>query len=298
VKVDYITRETANNLRRNITLTISAIMTVAVSLALFGSTLLLRQGVDNVSARWRDGVEVIAFLREDITEEQHQAIQEFLDDSPEIEKPWRYVDLEDSRSEALRLFARNEAMVAKIEGGTRIPDSYRLKPASGDINLMDAIGGQLSQQPGVLQVRDAEDSVETIRGVSRFMQLGMLVVGLGLLVAALLLILNAIRMAMFARRREIEVMKLVGATNWFIRVPFMLEGIVQGLIGAGFALFAVFAVDRFMQAAAENEDYRAIMEGFVATSGELYLTAIVVVLLGVVIGAAGSGWALSRFLKV
>ena len=59
MKVDYVTRETANNLRRNITLTISAIMTVAVSLALFGSTLLLRQGVDNVSARWRDGVEVI-----------------------------------------------------------------------------------------------------------------------------------------------------------------------------------------------------------------------------------------------
>jgi cell division transport system permease protein len=298
VKVDYITRETANNLRRNITLTISAIMTVAVSLALFGSTLLLRQGVDNVSARWRDGVEVIAFLREDITEEQHEAIRAFLDDSPEIGDDWRYVDLDESRTEALRLFARNEAMTAKIEAGTRIPDSYRLKPVSGDIDLMQAIGGQLAQQPGVLAVRDAEDSVETIKGVSRFMQLGMLVVGLGLLVAALLLILNAIRMAMFARRREIEVMKLVGATNWFIRVPFMLEGIIQGLIGASIALVAVFAVDRFMQAAAENEDYRAIMEGFVATSSELWLTAVVVIVLGGVIGAAGSGWALSRFLKV
>jgi cell division transport system permease protein len=298
VKVDYVTRETANNLRRNITLTISAIMTVAVSLALFGSTLLLRQGVDNVSARWRDGVEVIAFLRPDITEEQHEAIRAFIDDSPEIGDDWRYVDLDESRAEALRLFARNEAMTAKIEGGTRIPDSYRLKPASGDIDLMGAIGDQLAQQPGVLMVRDAEDSVETIRGVSRFMQLGMLIIGLGLLVAALLLILNAIRMAMFARRREIEVMKLVGATNWFIRVPFMMEGIIQGLIGAVLALGAVVGIDRFMQSAAKNPDYENILGGFVATSSELWLTSAVVIVLGVVIGAAGSGWALSRFLKV
>ena len=93
-------------------------------------------------------------------------------------------------------------------------------------------------------------------------------------------------------------MKLVGATNWFIRVPFMLEGIVQGLVGALMALGAVFALDRFMQAAAEKEEYRAIMEGFVASSTELWLTVGVVMLLGGVIGAAGSGWALSRFLKV
>ena len=126
----------------------------------------------------------------------------------------------------------------------------------------------------------------------------MLIVGVGLLIAALLLILNAIRMAMFARRREIEVMKLVGATNWFIRVPFMLEGIIQGLVGSVFALGAVFALDRFMQAAAENDDYRAIMEGFVATSTELWTTAGVVLALGIVIGAAGSGWAISRFLRV
>ena len=124
----------------------------------------------------------------------------------------------------------------------------------------------------VIGMADVSESIKTVTGVSEFAQRAMLVVGLGLLVAALLLILNAIRMAMFARRREIEVMKLVGATNWFIRVPFMLEGIVQGIVGAGLALVAVFALDRFMQSAAENEDYKAIMEGFVATSGELMWT--------------------------
>ena len=298
MKFDYVARETFANLRRNITLTIAAIVTVAVSLALFGSTILLGQGVDNVSARWKDGIEVIAFLKQDITDEQHTAIESFLDDQPEISR-WKYVDLDASREEALRIFERNELMYQKVESGsTRVPDSYRLTPRSGDVNLMESLGEQLAAQPGVLNVTDVSDSVKTVTGVSNFARRAMLVVGVGLLAAALLLILNAIRMAMFARRREIEVMKLVGATNWFIRVPFMLEGIIQGIIGAGFAVGAVFALDRFMQAASENDDYRAIMEGFVATSTELWTTAGVVLALGIVIGAAGSGWAISRFLRV
>jgi cell division transport system permease protein len=299
VKLDYVVRETATNLRRNITLSIAAIMTVAVSLALFGSTLLVRQGVDNVSVRWRDGIELIAFLKSDINEEQRAAIETMLDDNmPATIDSWRHVDLEESKAEALRLFERSEGMRAQIENGLAVPESYRLRPASGDVDLMASLGEELAAQPGVLTVRDVSDSVKTVKGVSRFFQVAMLVVVVVLAPAALLLILNAIRMAMFARRREVEVMKLVGATNWFIRVPFMLEGIIQGLIGAGIALVAVFTLDRAMQAAAENQEYRALMEGFVANSTELWFTAALVVVLGVVIGAAGSGWALSRFLRV
>lgn len=298
MKFDYFLRETFNNLRRNVTLTIAAIVAVAVSLALFGSTLLLGQGVDNVSARWQDGIEVIAFLKADITEEQRDAIQASIEDNPEV-GDFDYVDREQSHAEAMRLFERNEAMRTKLEASPElVPDSFRMRPASSDINLMNSLGEQLAAEPGVLQVTDVTDSIKTVKGVSSFAGFGMTVIGVVLLIAALLLILNTIRMAMFARRHEIEVMKLVGATNWFIRVPFMLEGIIQGLIGAGFALGAVFALDRGMQSAAENEDYRAILQGFVATSGELRNTALLVVVLGIVIGAAGSGWALSRFLKV
>jgi cell division transport system permease protein len=297
VNVGYFVRETVNNLRRNVTLTIAAIVTVGVSLALFGSTLLVGQGVDNVRQRWNDGIEVIAFLKSDVTPEQREAIEEFIEESPDIGR-WEYKDLDESREEALRLFERNEAMTAKIEGGTRIPDSYRLSPEAKDIDLMRSLGEQLRALPGVHLVTDESESVKTITAVSGFAQTAMLIVGVGLLVAALLLILNAIRMAMFARRREIEVMKLVGATNWFIRVPFMLEGIVQGLIGAVFALGALTALDRAMTNAASNQDYETIMEGFVASAAEFRLTAVVVVLLGITIGSAGSAWALSRFLRV
>jgi cell division transport system permease protein len=298
MKLDYILRETAINLRRNVTLTFAAIVTVAVSLALFGSTLLLREAVENQSARWQEGIELIVFLQRDITEEQQAALEEVIGSNPEV-SDYRYVDVAESHSEAIRLFSRNAAMMERLEADPEmVPPSFRLVPDSKQDAAIDSLRGQFEGQPGVRTVVGQSDSVKTVRGVSEFSQRAMLVIAVGLLVAALLLILNAIRMAMFARRREIEVMKLVGATNWFIRVPFMLEGIVQGLVGALLALGAVWALDNAMDAASQNDDYRAMMENFVASQTEFTITAIIVLVLGIVIGAAGSGWALSRFLKV
>jgi cell division transport system permease protein len=298
LKLDYVVRETGSNLRRNITLSLAAIVTVGVSLALFGSALLLQQGVENVSGRWEEGIEVIVFLQREITDDQRDALQQVIDENPEVDRS-RYVGVEESRNEALRLFERNDAMLRKIrENETWVPPSYRIVPASTDIDAIRSLQQQLASEPGVFDVRTSLDAVQTVTDVARFANRAILIVAVGLLVAALMLILNAIRMAMFARRREIEVMKLVGATNWFIRVPFMLEGVVQGIVGSVFALFGLLTLDRFMERVATNEEYRLILGGFVASQSELTLTMIIVIVLGVVIGAAGSGWALSRFLKV
>jgi cell division transport system permease protein len=115
-------------------------------------------------------------------------------------------------------------------------------------------------------------------------------------VAALVLIVNTIRMAMFARRREIEVMKLVGATNWFIRVPFMCEGLVQGLLGAGLGIGGVYGlnwvIDRFLS------DSFELFEKMVVQSGDLLLTSVLLVVAGALVGVAGSAVAVTRFLDV
>jgi cell division transport system permease protein len=298
VKFDYILRETAINLRRNITLTLAAIVTVGVSLALFGSTLLLRQGVENQSARWQDGVQVLVFLQRNITDEQRTALEASISKNPEVDS-FRYVDVEESNQEARRLFRGNAAMLQRLEADPEmVPPSYRLVPQTTETGTVESLRRQYEGQPGVQAATGETEGVKTVRGVSHFGQLGMLVAAVILLVAALMLILNAIRMATFARRREIEVMKLVGATNWFIRVPFMLEGIIQGLVGGLLAFAAVWGLDRWMQSAARNPNYDDILGGFVASTGEFIWTSGVVVALGIGIGAAGSGWALSRFLKV
>jgi len=117
-------------------------------------------------------------------------------------------------------------------------------------------------------------------------------------VAALMLILNAIRVAMFARRREIEVMKLVGATNWFIRVPFIVEGIIQTLLGAVIAVASMtFVIRPFIDELSEDK-VLPIFQGFEVTDANLLFTNLLVVAVAVVIGAIGSAVAVSRFLDV
>jgi cell division transport system permease protein len=119
-----------------------------------------------------------------------------------------------------------------------------------------------------------------------------------LLAAALMLILNTIRVAMFARRREIEVMKLVGATNWFIRIPFIVEGIIQTLLGAGVAVgFMTFLIRPFIDELSQDK-VLPIFQGFTITDSNLLFTNVLVIGVAALIGAIGSAVAVSRFLDV
>jgi len=128
------------------------------------------------------------------------------------------------------------------------------------------------------------------------MQIILLIIAVVLLVSSLVLILNAIRMAIFARRREISVMKLVGATNWFIRVPFMLEGLIQGLLGALVAVVVVLLSNIGVNYLVVH--YVKVLSSSVLPAHDLLMTELLVVLIGVVIGVAGSSVAIRRFLDV
>ena len=130
--------------------------------------------------------------------------------------------------------------------------------------------------------------------VLKWVCLGIAVV---LIVSAAVLILNSIRMAIFARRREVSVMKLVGATNWFIRVPFMSEGLIQGLLGSGLAARVVYALYLVINHYGSG-DTSNVLTAMHMTGGEVILTNVVVVFVGVVIGSVGSAIAIRRFLDV
>jgi cell division transport system permease protein len=296
LKIDYVVRETSTNLRRNITLTIATIVAIGVSLSLLGSALLMREGVQNLSTRWEEGVAVIVFLNRDIGDQERAALEETLNRDPQVRRV-EYFDREASNEEYRRLFRRNQSMLDRLQDRPDLlPTSFRVTPSTTDAEQIQRMTERFTGETGVLTATSAIEGVRTIRRVTNFAQNGILVVALILLVAALLLILNTIRMAMFARRREIEVMKLVGATNWFIRIPFMFEGVVQGVVGSSFALATVFFLDKFMEEV--GSDMNNILFGFVASSGEAVFVMVMMVVLGMVIGAVGSGWAVSRFLRV
>ena len=295
LKLDYMVRETGTNLFRNFSLTIASILTVAVSLSLVGGAFLLRSAVDNATQQWEGGIEFIVFMQPDAPQDQTDAVERQLEDSTQVER-WEYFDQDKTFNEFQDLFQNTPQIVESVTPDI-LPPSFRVVPVDKSAETIEGLREVFSSQPGVREVVAAFDSIRTIRNLSNLIGVGLFVVATFLLVAAALLILNSIRMAMFARRREIEVMKLVGASNWFIRVPFMLEGVVQGLIGSGFAIGVVFAVQRVFDNIASDQRF-SLFAGLLVDNQQVTFTALLVMVAGVLIGALGSAFAVSRFLDV
>ena len=291
ISVDYVLRETATNLRRNLLMTTAAILTVAVSLSLVGGALLLKQGVSKATIQWRGGVELNIFLNPDVAQSQRDGIQAELEAMPEVKRV-SFVNQEDAYQEFKTMFANSPDMVESVTAKD-LPPSFRVVPRQPE--LVESIGSRFTKREGVKEVVYAKETVETLIKVTTFLQRLIFAVAAVLLLSASLLILNTIRMAIFARRREVAVMKLVGATNWFIRVPFMLEGMVQGIAGAA-AAFIVLAISRgLIEKAVEGNQ---LIEQFVVSSRDVFGTGVFILFMGAVVGAVGSAIAVSRFLDV
>jgi len=297
IKVDYATRETFSNLRRNLLLTTASMLTVAVSLSMVGVALLLRYGVDNATQRWKNGVEFEIFLSTDppITPAQQENIERQLLDHPDVaDDGVRFVSQAEQYELFQRFFADQPEYLQNVTAED-LPASYRVRPVVDDAEVIRALAESFETQPGVKQVELAADTVDTVLRVSGILQWAMIVVALVLLFAAILLIFNTIRMGIFARRREIEVMKLVGATNWFIRVPFMLEGLVQGVLGAAASFAIVVALRNLTEDRISQVD---LFKGFQILGGQVSSTGVLLMLIGAGIGAIGAGVAVTRFLDV
>jgi len=177
-----------------------------------------------------------------------------------------------------------------------IPPNFKVVPKTDDSNIISAVGNQLLTKPGVIEVRFARDYVDRLQALSRMVGLVSIAMFVVLLFTAVVLIWNTIRTAMFARRREIEVMKLVGATNWFIRIPFMFEGLLHGLAGGLLAVAGLFGVNYLWKdrVIPKIPDLAALQ----VSSSQFNLVVILVLVVGMLVGAIGSAVAASRFLDV
>ena len=294
LKLDYVSRETLINLRRNLLLTTASMLTVAVSLSMVGVAFLLHYGVDSATQRWKNGIEFEVFINLDATPGQKAQIERQLTNNPDV-KTVRFVGRKE-QDQLFRQFFHDQPEYLDNVRADDLPESYRVAPRVNDATVIKAMADRIAKEPGVKQVAFAGDEVARALHTSSAMQRLMVVVALVLFLASSLLIFNTIRMAIFSRRREIEVMKLVGATNWFIRVPFMAEGLAQGVLGASAAFVALFflksplshwIVDSFPQ-----------FNGFYVQGGDVLTTGIIISLVGAGIGAASAGFAVTRFLDV
>ena len=297
-RLNYTLRETWASFRRNMTLTVAAIITSAVSLLIFGLTLLMQEGFDNIVAQWADDVEMVIYVNPGATPEQLTVIQTQLDQLPQQIDQWTYCPTDCALSEAQRLLAGDPSTLQLLTP-ENIPTNYKVKPTPAtDEETLNLLRESLRDLPNVGNIILAQDYLEVIDKLKGFVGLYTVILSVTLLVAAILLIWNTIRTAMFARRREIEVMKLVGATDWFIRIPFMLEGLIQGFIGGLVASGGLWLINDRWTAGVSDFPPNSGFAALVVSDGFLFGRMAILLGIGMVAGAIGAGIAASRFLDV
>jgi cell division transport system permease protein len=234
----YYFRETIAALRRNPLVAFAAISTMFISLFLLGGSLLVTKQVRLMAGEWAQKVEVSVFLKQEVSPDQIQALQTRIAELPEVQT--FYFETRDQAFEQFKRIFRDQPALVENVDASALPESFRIKLVNPE--EFAVIRARLAGDPAIEEIRDEKESLEKLFAVTGVLRTGVQAVAIIMLISAAGLIGNTVRMAVFARRKEIAIMKLVGATNWFIRVPFLIEGLVEGLIGAGIAVLGIFVM--------------------------------------------------------
>jgi cell division transport system permease protein len=293
MKINYFLGETATNLKRNLLMTMAAISTVTISLLLLGGAQILHMVVVNVTSTWEGKVEVSAFLRDDISDGELSTLQTDLADMPEVQN-FTYVSKPQAFEDFKNQFREEPSLWQALE-----PDDL---PASLRIKLVDAaqaeeVAQRIQGAPGIDEVNFGGDIIRRLVQINTLLRAVTLGMSGVLMVAAAALIANTIRLAIYARREEISIMKLVGATNWFIRIPFMFEGVFAALTGALLSSLVVFGANELFFS---NMGHVLLFLGPIFRFSGWEIAKILIILIGggVAVGLFGSALALRRFLEV
>ena len=298
--VQYIAGEVGAGLKRNLTMTIAVVVTVAISLALFGAGLLIRAQAETMKDYWYDRIEISVFMCNEfdsgatcasgaVTDDQKDVILETLETNAEVEEVFY-----ESQDDAYELFRdRFEDSIADNITPEQLQESYRVKLVNPE--EFEGVVSSVSGLPGVAQVVDQRALLDRFFRLLNGFQVAALAIAAVQVFAAVLLISNTIRVAAFSRRRETGIMRLVGASNWSIQLPFILEAAIAGLIGGLLASGVLVAFQAFFV-----EDILVPAFRFTAWVDWPDVWAIVPILLltGTGIAAIASFITLRRYLRV
>jgi len=236
MRAKYVLAEVLTGLWRNVTMTIAMIITMSVSLTMLGASVLLYMQVDQMKSYYYGKIEVSVFLRPDVTDAQRQAIDQSITSNPLVAGK-TYETQKEAYDRFQQLWSDSPDFVKSV-GPNSLPESFRVKLKNAE--KYKEFSDQIKGQQGILDVIDQRTLLDKVFNIFNGFQFGALGVAAFMAVAALLLVGNTIQVAAYSKRREVAVMKLVGASNWFIQAPFVLEAVVAGLIGAIIGFIALF----------------------------------------------------------
>jgi cell division transport system permease protein len=246
MRFSFISKEVGNGLRRNFTMTVALIVSVAVSLSLVGAALLLSAQVDRMKGYWYDKIEVSIFLCGNtsvaftctgaVTDEQRKNIETILGTLDSVQEVF-YESSADAYAQFKEQFA-GSAILANISPDA-LPESFRVKLDNPE--NFEKVAGALQSVQGVESIQDQRQLLDRFFQILKGLQSFALAIAIAMLTVTVLLVMNTVRVAAFARRRETSIMRSVGASNMSIRLPFILEAAVASLIGSTLATAGILA---------------------------------------------------------
>ncbi len=286
----YVVKETALSLRRNAWMSLASVSTVAISLIILGFALTLVYNTNQLASNIESNIEISVFLRTDQTPDQVQQIQAQIEGMPGVKS---VTLLGKDQALAQIQSGLSSDLLQNLGGKNPLPDKLTVKTDSA--GLVKDLAANISPISGVDAVRYGQGLVDKIIQFTHWMRwIGLALIGL-LAVASIVLISITIRLTVFARRKEVQIMKFVGATDWFIRWPFLLEGMILGLCGALLAsALVVYGYTGLVAILQDNLTFIPLIN-----SRQFIMNLVLLMLVsGALIGSLGSMVSLRRFLKV
>jgi cell division transport system permease protein len=305
MRLQLVLGEAASGLRRNVSMVISVVLVTFISLTFVGAAILLQMQIGQMKGYWYDRAQVAVYMctttdntgncaQQEATQEQKDQVEAQLESTtlaPFIKK----FEFE-SHDQAFANFQTqfSDSPITGFVTKEMLPESFRVN--LNDPTQADILIESLSSQAGVQAVEDQRrylDQIFAVLNAASFTAIGLATL---MLIAAVLLIATTIRLSAFSRRRELGIMRLVGASNRFIQTPFILEGVFAALIGSLLAGGAVVAIVQFFV-----KGYLSSTLGTTTTLvglDEAIIVVPILILVGGVLAAASAGFAISRYLKV
>ncbi|MDM4764121.1 permease-like cell division protein FtsX [Galbitalea sp. SE-J8] len=307
MRLRLVLREAASGLRRNVSMVISVVLVTFISLTFVGAAILLQFQIGQMKGYWYDRAQVAVYLctvndsgdpcaGTETTDDQKAAIQAQLDS--DALKPYvKNVQFEDHK-QAYDNFKQqfSDSSISDYLTPDLLPESFRVQlvdPSQAAV-IVEAINGL----PGVQSVDDQRqylDQIFAILSAASYTAVGLATL---MLVAAVLLIATTIRLSAFSRRRELGIMRLVGASNRFIQTPFILEGVFAAVIGSVLASGAIVAIVQFFVRGYLRQALGATSTVALIGVGDAFIVVPILIVVGVVLAAASAGFAISRYLRV
>ena len=288
----YFIQETLRSLRRNNWMSFASVGTVAVSLFVLGVFLLLVLNMNRLASSLESQVQISVYLADGLSESARKDIASDIEALQGIEEI-RYVPKEEAKERLAKRLGDQKYLLDALGEKNPLPDSFEVvlkSPAR-----VETAAAAITRMDGVEQAKYGQDVIEHLFAITRLIR----IFGLALMVllagATLFIISNTIRLTVFARRKEVAIMKYVGATDWFIRWPFLLEGMVLGFVGG---VLAAIALQSFYAAMAAKIYETLAFFPLLPQYPYMYYVSAAILLSGMGIGALGSTISLKRFLKV